>query len=75
MERIKEASVNLAKALVSKESSRKAVADKLSISVSYLSLLENGYRIVSINLCKKIKMIYPDLEALCLAIQIKKVDL
>jgi transcriptional regulator with XRE-family HTH domain len=75
MDNVKVASVNLAKALIAKESTRKAVAEKLGISESYLCRLLNGERIASMGLCKKIKKVYPDLEALCLVIQIRKVDL
>jgi len=72
---LREASVRLAQALIAKEPTRKALMDKLGISRSYLSLLRSGHRIASLELCKKIKKVYPDLEVLCLAIQIKKVDL
>jgi transcriptional regulator with XRE-family HTH domain len=75
MDNLKEASINLAKALVAKEKTRKELVDKLGISESYLSRLLNGERIASIGLCKKVKKVYPDLDALCLVIQIRKVNL
>jgi transcriptional regulator with XRE-family HTH domain len=72
---LREASMSLAKALMDKEPTRKALMDKLGISRSYLSLLRSGHRIASLELCKRIQKVYPDLTPLCIAIQIKKIDL
>jgi hypothetical protein len=72
---LREASARLAQALIAKEPTRKALMDKLGISRSYLSLLRSGHRIASLELCKRIQKVYPDLTPLCIAIQIKKIDL
>lgn len=74
MNKLQDASVTLAKALASKEDTREALALKLGISVSYISKLLSGNRIASMELCKKIKQVYPDLEALCLVVQMRKID-
>jgi DNA-binding Xre family transcriptional regulator len=72
---LREASVRLAQALIAKEPTRKALMEKLGISRSYLSLLRSGHRIASLELCKKIQRVYPELTPLCIAIQMKKLDL
>ena len=72
---LREASVRLAQALIAKEPTRKALMEKLGISRSYLSLLRSGHRIASLGLCKKIQGIYPELTPLCIAVQVKKLDL
>jgi transcriptional regulator with XRE-family HTH domain len=72
---VKQLSIKLIQALLTKESTRKVMLEKLEIDRSYLSRLLRGERIASLKLCRKIAQVYPDLTAMCMAVQYRKVDL
>jgi transcriptional regulator with XRE-family HTH domain len=71
-EDLKQLSINLIKALLTKERTHKELQEKLGISRSYLFRMASGKRIVSLNLCRTIARVYPDLDAMCTAIQLRK---